>query len=107
MINSKIISSIELLKISKPRVQLIQKELITNLIQLTNTEDPENLKEFKSLCLSLKNKGITNISQFISENIIDYKINMNSHSSISFINLELIFKNNFPINYLNIKNLTL
>ena len=107
MIKYKILSSLELLNLSKPRVTLILKELIDNLLHLINNGYCENLSDFKNLCVQLKNKNISDISSFLTQNIVDYNIKLNTSSKITTADIELIFKNNFPINKLNIKNLEL
>ena len=54
MIKCKILSSLELLNLSKPRVKLLLKNLIDNLIHLASTEYCENLSSFKNLYIQLK-----------------------------------------------------
>lgn len=107
MIKHKILSSLELLNLSKPRVKLILKDLIDNLLALINNNHYENLNDLKNLCKYLQNKGVNDISSYISENILDYKIQVNTSSNETLSNIELIFKSGFPTNKINIKNLKL
>ncbi len=103
MVKSKVFSSLELLKISKPRVQLILKNLIDDLMTLCNENYCENLNDFKNLCIRLKSNGISDISSFISKNILDYDVKINDLSNTAYI--ELNFKNTFPINKLVVNDL--
>lgn len=107
MIKHKILSSLELLNLSKPRVKLILKDLIDNLLILLNDSYCENLNDLENLCKYLQNKGINDISSYISENILDYKIQVNTSSNQTLSNIELIFKTGFPANKINIENLKL
>lgn len=107
MIKHKILSSLELLNLSKPRVKLMLKDLIDNLLILLNNSYCENLNDLKNLYTYLKNKGINDISSYISENIVDYKIQINTSFKQTVSNIELIFKSGFPANKINIKNLEL
>ena len=79
MIKSKVISSLELLKVSKPRVKLLIKNLVDDLIRLCNENYSQNLSDFKNLCCNLNSNGIDDISGFISKNVIDYNIKIMTH----------------------------
>lgn len=105
MIKNKVFSSLELLKISKPRVQLILKNLIDELMTLSTENYCENLNDFKNLCILLKSNGISDISSFISNNIVDYNVKIDDLSNTAYI--ELNFKNTFPVNKLIINDLKL
>lgn len=107
MVKNRILSSLELLSLSKPRVTLILKEVIDNLIHIANNSNCENLRDFNLLCTQLRNNRINDISSFLSKNIIDYEINMNQHSDSTLVNIKFIFSNNFLIDRLDIKNLKL
>lgn len=107
MVKYKILSSLELLNLSKPRVTLILKEVIDNLLQISSSCDCESLHDFNLLCTQLKNKRVNDISSFLSENIIDYDVNLNKSSDTTFADIRFTFNNTFPVNKLNIKNLRL
>ncbi len=104
MIKGKVISSLELLKVSKPRVKLMIKNLIDDLIRLCNENYSQNLSDFRNLCLKLKSNGVNDISDFISKNVVDYDVKINDLSKTSSI--EFIFGRNFPISKLQINDLS-
>ena len=107
MVKCKIISSLDLLTLSKSRIDLILKDLIDNLINLCNYEFSENLSEFLTLCNNIKANQCGDVSTFISENILEYNINYGSSQKNNVADIEFIFKSNFPIKSLTIKNLKL
>ncbi len=105
MIKHKILSSLELLNISKPRLTVVLKEVIDDLLQISSNSNYENLRDFDNLCTQLRNKHIDDISSFLSQNIVDYSINLNPCSDKTFVNIKFIFSSSFPMNELCIKNL--
>ena len=107
MIKCKVLSSLELLNLSKPRIKLLLKDLIDNLIRLAGTEHCESLSSFKNLCIQLKNKNIHDVSTFLSNNIVDYQIDIINNTNGTFANINFIFQSKFPIKNLEIKYLEL
>lgn len=106
MIKNKIISSLELLSLSKPRVTLILKDLIDNLIYLSTLDYCENLLQFKNLYLTLKKQNISDISSYISEHIVDYNIQISSKTPTT-ANIILFFQSGFIVDKLSIYSLIL
>lgn len=107
MIKQKVRSSLELLNNAKSRMTLLIKDLIDHLLKMLNSEYCENLCEFKKLCMYLKNNGIDDVSTFIAQNILDYNFYINTASKETSVNIEFIFKKDFPINSLKIMDLKL
>lgn len=107
MVKSKLVSSLDLLTLSKSRIDLILKDLINNLINLLNYDYTDNLSEFLSLCNHIKANQCNDVSTFIAENILDYNINYNQLGNNNTATIEFIFKSNFPIKSLKINDLNL
>lgn len=107
MVKNGILSSLELLNLTKPRVTLMLKEVIDNLIHIANSGSYEGLQDFNLLCTQLRRKHIGDISSFLSKNIVDYEINMNEHSNSTLVNIKFVFNSSFLIDKLNISNLKL
>lgn len=102
MIKNRIMSSLELLSVSKPRVTLILKDLVDELIQLLSSDYTDDLDSFKHLYNQLKNKNINDISSHISNNIVDYNIQINNTKNSVNARVDLYFQSGFIVDKINI-----
>lgn len=106
MVKNELISSLELLSLSKPRVNLVLKKLIDCLIYLLNHSYSDNLNGFNKLYSILKARNISDISSYITQNITHYDIQIDNKTKIK-TNILLFFKSDFIIDKLFIQSLEL
>lgn len=102
MIKNRIMSSLELLSVSKPRVTLILKDLVDELIQLSLSNSNDDLSNFKYLYNELKARNVDDIPSYISNNIVDYNIKINNTKTSINAAVDLYFQSGFIIDKLNI-----
>ena len=96
MIKNELVSSLELLSLSKPRVTLVLKNLIDCLIYLLFNNYSDNLEDFNKLYSILQAKNILDISSYITQNITNYDIQINNKiktkaNILLFFNLHFFF----------------
>ncbi len=106
MIKNELVSSLELLSLSKPRVTLVLKNLIDCLIYLLFNNYSDNLEDFNKLYSILQAKNILDISSYITQNITNYDIQINNKIKTK-ANILLFFKNDFVVDKLFIQSLEL
>ncbi len=106
MIKNELVSSLELLSLSKPRVTLVLKNLIDCLIYLLFNNYSDNLEGFNKLYSILQAKNILDISSYITQNITNYDIQINNKIKTK-ANILLFFKNDFVVDKLFIQSLEL